>query len=105
MVHVNDENRRTILSLEPEVAVPDWSGFPGWNGYSVPTGTDTSSAPLKMQPVSLAIDSDGDSSYDPSNWIWLLFSDDEETSFRLTYEEAAQVRNRLNSLLENYDKI
>jgi hypothetical protein len=105
VVHVNDENRKTILSLEAEVVVSDWSGLPGWNGYSVPTGTDTSGAPLKMQPVSIVIDADGDSSYDPSDWIWMSFSDDTETFFRLTYEEAAQVRNRLNILLENYDKL
>lgn len=105
MTNVNDENRTVILSMEPQVQVPDWSGLPGWDGYSVPTGIDTSDAPTKYEPVSVTIDSDGDSSFDPSIWIWMCFSDENETSFHLTYGEAAKIRNRLNVLLENYDQI
>jgi len=105
MTSVDDEHRVTVLSLEATVEVPDWSGLPGWNGYSVPAGTDTSRAPTTRVPVALTIDSDGDSSQTPSDWILFMFSNEDENWFMLTYEEVAQVRNRLNILLENYDKL
>lgn len=105
MPSVNDEDRKIVLSLEKEIETPDWSSLPGWDGYSVPAGTDTSRAPTVRVPVALTIDSDGDSSQTPSEWILFMFSDEDENWFMLTYEEAAQVRNRLNILLENYDKL
>ena len=98
-------NETIVLSLQPLVEEADWSGLPGWNGYSVPAGTDVSGAPTKMAPVVMRIDEDFDSSFKPCTWVTMSVSTDDEPHYRLTYGEASRLRNRLNQLLDFYDNL
>ncbi len=49
----------------------------------------------------LTIDVDQDSSFTPSQWVWLFVPDgpDEETWTKLTYEEAERAHDRLGRIL------
>jgi len=87
------------LHLEDKVEVEDWSGLPGWNGYSVPTDTDTSGTPLVQKTATLSVHPDFDSSSTPNHWIWLCFFTEDEPFFKLSYSEAEQLRDRLTELL------
>lgn len=95
----NVTNRTIPLSLEPLVDVQDWSGLPGWDGYSVPTGTDTSGAPWVQEPASLTVDADYESSSVPPHSVLLAFFTDDEPWYRLTYEEAEMLYERLGLIL------
>jgi hypothetical protein len=53
--------------------------------------------PLEGQKnITLSVQEDFDTSENPNSWIWLSFTDENETSFMLTREEAARLRDRLN---------
>ena len=99
------DERKIVLSIEDELVTPDWSGLPGWDGYSVPEGTDTSNAPMKPYPVTVTVETDSDSSFTPSQWVWLMFFADEEPWFRFTYGEAVQLRDKLSEAVEWYEKL
>ena len=52
-----------------------------------------------FDPASLHIDTDYDTSLTPSSRVWFMFATDNEPWFKLTYEEAAQVHDRLGRIL------
>ena len=52
-----------------------------------------------FDPATLSIDTDHDSSLTPSARVFLMFATDNEPWFKLTYEEAAQVHDRLGRIL------
>ena len=52
-----------------------------------------------LDPAMLSIDAGYESSFTPSNLVWLMFATDNEPWFKLTYEEAAQVHDRLGRIL------
>lgn len=63
------------------------------------------SVPGRRTPASIQIDSDSDSSFTPPNWIWLMLAfgnqDHEpcEEWFKVTYEEAERMYDRLGLLI------
>jgi len=83
------------LSLEPAVLVPDNTDGKFW-GPQTPEHTES---------AFLDISADFDSSETPTQWIWLAFFSDDEPWFKLTFKEAAAVRDRLNYLLEIWDTL
>jgi|GEM_PF-5012902 len=101
-----EAEQKIMLSLENDMQVADISEY-STDGYSVPSdlGIPFSEMPQIMEPASLTVNGDFDSSYRPSTWIWLQFFTDEEPWFRLTYAEAAQLRDFLNGELKFYDKL
>lgn len=99
---IDRTNEQIPLSLHEPMESADWSGLPGWDGYSVPTGTDTSAATgTKLTPAGLWVDADSDSSFAPSHWVHVCWTDDEHDSDRikLTYEEARRLRDRLTLIV------
>ena len=52
-----------------------------------------------LDPAKLSINADYDSSLTPSARVFLMFATDNEPWFKLTYEEAAQVHDRLGRIL------
>lgn len=54
---------------------------------------------LSLDDIDLAVEWDSDSSLIPQSWIWLMFSSDEEPWFKLTIEEAFQLRDALTEQL------
>jgi len=57
--------------------------------------------PLEGQKnITVSVQEDFDSSENPNSWIWLSFTDENETCFMLTREEAARLRDRLNFCVE-----
>lgn len=56
--------------------------------------------PLTIMGSSVIIDVDGDSSLHPAEWVTMYgIVDDEDWYINLTFEEAAQMRDRLNLIL------
>lgn len=49
--------------------------------------------------ASLSIEFDTDSSFTPDHWIWMMFNYQEEPWFRITFEEAQKIYDRLGLLL------
>lgn len=99
---VDRTNETILLSTHRPMESPDWSGLPGWDGYSVPTGTDMSGVTgTVFTPAELNVDVDGDSSCDPRHWVHICWTDDEHDSDRikLTYEEAGLLHDRLGLIL------
>ncbi len=104
MTLVDRTNEKIDLSLEGDVEVYDFSGLPGWNGHSIPTDvyeeTDPDTIPTVKRPASLSIDADFESSRDPQDVVWFMFfANDDEPWFKLTYEEAELVYQRLGLIL------
>jgi len=54
---------------------------------------------------SLDVSTDFDSSCLPTTWIWLTFNTPYEPWFRLTFAEAAELRDRLSDELVVYDTL
>ena len=52
-----------------------------------------------VDPATLSIEPDLDSGFTPQQWVWFMFATDNEPWFKLTYEEAAQVHDRLGRIL------
>ena len=52
-----------------------------------------------LDPAALSIEPDLDSRFTPQQWVWFMFATDNEPWFKLTYEEAAQVHDRLGRIL------
>jgi len=52
-----------------------------------------------LDPATLSIEPDLDNSFTPQQWVWFMFATDNEPWFKLTYEEAAQVHDRLGRIL------
>ena len=73
-------NARIALSLEE-----------GLDAHSLDCG--------HFDPATLSIDADHDISSTPQEWVWFMFATDNEPWFKLTYEEAAQVHDRLGRIL------
>ena len=98
---VDRTNETILLSLEDDVSVLDFSSIEGYDGYSAPISPDIdySALPTVLEPASLSIDADGDSSQTPDSWIWFSFFVDDEPAYRLTYEEAEKVYDRLGRIL------
>jgi len=61
---------------------------------------------LSMHDDYIHIESDGDSSMDPEQWITVYgLGETQDLHFDMSYEETAELRDRLNHLLERYDEI
>jgi hypothetical protein len=56
-------------------------------------------SPEPDEVATLNVDADSDSSFDPSEWVWLSFYSGDEASYRLTYQEAELLHDRLGRVL------
>lgn len=94
---VTSHDHKVLLSLEDDVDVPTL--FDSYaNAWDMENG-------VVKEPASLSIEVDSDSALSPTQWVWFEFFADNEPWFRLTFAEAAEVRDRLNHLLEGYDAL
>lgn len=99
---VDTTNETIPLSIHRPMESPDWSGLPGWDGYSIPTGTDTSGVTdTVLTPAHLSVDVDQDSSFDPPVWVHIALTDEAHDfdRIKLTYAEARLLRDRLILIL------
>jgi hypothetical protein len=77
-----------------------------YNVYlSLEKPVQVSDIPEDTERAFLEVSADSETGQRPDQWVWLAFFARDEPWFKLTFAEAAQVRDRLNYLLEVYDTL